>query len=125
MKFSLCIIALGAAGFAAGFFTRETSPAAKSGPTKAATAWLESTLRSGDSAHALESLRKLAAEDPRAFFKELEHFPRLDGIDELVTLAAGKLAAGNPADAAELLNRISNLQFKSAAWMGFGWTSYG
>jgi len=119
MKFALSIIALGAAGFTAGFVTRESPVAAASSPTKAPSARIESVLRSGDSARAMESLRKLAGEDPRAFFKALEHFPRLDGVDELVELAARKLAAGNPDDAAMLLNQIPNLKLREAAWLGF------
>ncbi|WP_035604601.1 hypothetical protein [Haloferula sp. BvORR071] len=119
MKFTLGIIALGVAGFAAGYFTRE-SPAQPAGsPSKAKSARLDSVLRSGDSAHALESLRKLAEEDPRAFFKELGHFPRLDGIEELVSLAASKLAAGDPADSAKLLNQIPNVRFRDAAWIAY------
>lgn len=119
MKLALSIIALGVAGFTAGFATRESPVAATSGPTKAPSARLDSVLRSGDSDRAMESLRKLADEDPRAFFKALERFPRLDGIKELVEVAARKLAAGDPAEAAKLLNQIPNLQYRRAAWLAF------
>ena len=73
MKFVLSIIALGAAGFAAGFVTRESPVVATSGPTKAPSARLDSVLRSGDSARAMESLRKLADEDPTVELKEDEN----------------------------------------------------
>ncbi|WP_035604590.1 hypothetical protein [Haloferula sp. BvORR071] len=119
MKFTLCIIALGATGFAVGFFPGENPAAAHGAAAKSASVRLDSVLRGGDSAHALDALRKLAENDPRAFFKELEHFPQLDGLNDLVAIAARKLAAGNPADAAKLLNQISNLQFRLTAWLGF------
>ncbi len=119
MKPALSIIALGAAGFAAGFFTRGNPVVAENAAAKAPGVRLDPALRSGDAKHAMESLRMLAEDDPRAFFKALDRFPRLEGIKGMVETAARKLAASDPAEAAKLLNEIANLDYRMAAWPAF------
>lgn len=117
MKFAWVIAALGLLGFAAGYF-RGGETAQATGDSRPARS--DAGLRSKDPAELLASLRKLAEDDPRAFFKELRHFPELEGLQEIVTAAAARLAEDNPADAADLLNRIPNFgRLRERAWHAF------
>ncbi|WP_367872635.1 hypothetical protein [Luteolibacter sp. Populi] len=116
MKFTLFIIVLGAAGFAAGFFSRDQPGGPEPGLAKTASARLGTDLRSGDAARVLETLQGLATEDPGAFFKELNRCPSLEGIHEMVDTAARGLADKDPAEVAPLLNRITHVHLRTRAW---------
>ena len=115
MKLALIIVALGLGGFAAGYFRGAES----GGVAGVAPARSDARLRSKDPAEVLASLRKLAEEDPRTFFKELRRAPMLGGLDEIVGIAAKGLADMDASEAAELFNKIPNNHLRTAAWASF------
>lgn len=114
MKLPLLTVLLGLCGFAAGYFHGgESAPEARGpGPTRS-----DARLRSTDPALLLASLRKLAKEDPQAFFKELRRVPPLEGLEEIVATAARGLADMDSSKAAGLLNKIPNLRLRTLAWV--------
>jgi len=118
MRSRYAIPLLGIAGLALGYFSN-AAPNAAVTPADSQPARLDAALRRADPAESLAALRELAEKNPRDFFKKLDGFPAIEGVKELVVLAARKLAGEDPAAAAKLLNGINNMALREAAWLEF------
>lgn len=120
MKYSHLLLFLAGGGFAIGHFTKTEdsgSPSKDSAASSAKAA--DAMLREGDPVKLREALQYLAGKDPEAFFKYLGRFQGLDGFEDLVAAAGRKMAEENPKDAVDILNRISNMEYRRIAWTEF------
>lgn len=119
IKRTLLLLLLGAVAFALGFAGKAKPSATKVASPADAKREIARVLQRQDPAAAVEAMARLAKEDPHAFFRELEHFPWLDGVNELVLLAACELHSTDPAVAAKILNGISRVDHRQDAWLGY------